>query len=275
MQRNYFIAAVVIVLAAGGGAVHAIVGGPTYIYDFRYNPADESVYYVNALQGGRGCPPVLVKQSIVSGALETVVSCEQGEALLAKSGPTSRYPAPLMQKFDELTGFFERLKPVNLPESGVAIALNFVRTENYSPEINEVMRTHFLASVHRGGEKISEFPVAGCSRKQPFTFAGYTIPGVEDALVLLSSAKSSCFEGGYIGESLYVIQGVSDFKENRFSTFWKGNEPLVPSEATLVVFEKDGIAEAGRQQIISHVVVALVFALLGVILGRKVLKCSS
>ena len=41
----------------------ATVGGPTFIHTLKYNPLDESVYYIQNSESGRGCPPGLMKIS--------------------------------------------------------------------------------------------------------------------------------------------------------------------------------------------------------------------
>ncbi|MDP3996511.1 MAG: hypothetical protein Q8P86_02360, partial [bacterium] len=64
----------------------ATVGGPTYISDFKYNPADESVYYIVNSQSGRGCPPELAKISLNSGISEMALSCDEGEKILEREG---------------------------------------------------------------------------------------------------------------------------------------------------------------------------------------------
>ncbi|MDP2593311.1 MAG: hypothetical protein Q8P52_01530, partial [bacterium] len=56
--------------------------------------------------------------------------------------------------------------------------------------------------------------------------------------------KGDCFEGGYTYESLYVLGGLQNLDKTP-SGSWKGNEPLVPSEATLIVFEKDEVKDVG------------------------------
>jgi hypothetical protein len=103
--------------------------------------------------------------------------------------------------------------------------------------------------------------------------------------VILHSAKSGCFEGGYIGEGLHIIRGIHGVTPDPLSVFWKGNEPLVPSEATLVVFEKDGVAASepvgngaraeegntGYSQAAAIAITAVLFFALGVVAGRVVL----
>ena len=299
------IAVVAVLIVAGFFAVTttavATVGGPTYIYDFRYNPANESVYYISASQSGRGCPPILRKLSVRTGESETVFSCEQGEALLSGSAFAGQYPAPLFQKFEEITGRFERLAPLNLPKNNVEVDLTFTRTEDYAPDLPEIKRTYFLAEVYHNGTKAAEFPIAGCSSGQPFMFAGYIIPGVSDNVALLRSAKSDCFEGGYTGESLYIIDGISGLNTTYPVDFSKWNEPLVPSEATLVVFEKDTLAKqpvtvedknvtlsdsdfkpekqggllGGDGQSAIAVLLALLCTIVGIVLGRTVFRKKS
>lgn len=276
------------------GVAVATVGGPTYIYDFKYSPEDNVIYYVSASQSGRGCPPLLQKISVVSGMSQAAVTCNEAEALITERGYSlGEYPAALFRKYEEIIGYFEQLVPLHLSKNGIAIDLDFVRTENYGPDVDEIIRTHFLASVHHNGKKIDEFSVSGCSREQPFTFAGYAIPGVEDALVLLRSGKGDCFEGGYTGEGLRVIRNVSGLETANHSLFWKGNEPLVPSEATLVVFEKDAALNVARgaenehandssdrelqKQLLSRegatlALAAVIFTLVGIVLGRTIFR---
>ncbi len=273
----------------------ATVGGPTYIYDFRYNPSDEAVYYISASQSGRGCPPILQKLPPRSGASENVVSCEQAEELLKGSVPGQWYPAPLMAKFEEITERFARLTPIHLSKNNISIDLDFSGTEGLHGAEAILRWTKFLATVYQNGRKVSEFPLVGCSREQPFTFAGYAIPGVPDRMMLLSSAKSDCFEGGYIGETLHIVEGIANLDTTYWTNFYKGNEPLIPSEVTLVIFEKDAVpgiasvAENAREDDYVNgalpakllggyglgavlALTAVIFMLVGIALGRTLLR---
>ena len=69
--------------------VLATVGGPTFIYDFRYNPLDESVYYIKQDFGGRGCPPELIRLSLNSGKTDIAYSCSEGEKIISLDNYTS------------------------------------------------------------------------------------------------------------------------------------------------------------------------------------------
>ena len=60
----------------------ATVGGPTFIREFKYNPLDESVYYIQTSESGRGCPPGLHKISLNTSQSQVVYSCDQGEKFI-------------------------------------------------------------------------------------------------------------------------------------------------------------------------------------------------
>jgi hypothetical protein len=287
-----------LVFLGTAGIADATVGGPTYLYDFKYNPADESVYYVSASQSGRGCPPVLQMLSLRTNVSGDIFSCAQGEELLGRSGYQGGHPAALFQKFEDITRDFERLTHIHLPKNSVSIDLMFESTGGVSGAEAIHGWTNFRAVVYQNGEKITDFPMRGCNREQPFIFAGYAVPGVADKMILLSSGKTDCFEGGYIGEQLHVIENVAPLDTTYWSNFYKSNEPLVPSEVTLVVFEKDTVGRASRTvedsknkggsvradesvpprvsgDITVFALVAVLFTALGVILGRTIFRGKS
>ncbi len=235
-QKSFFGRAFLVVSAFALAAVtYATVGGPTLIYDFRYNPADESVYYTEQDSGGRGCPPELFKLSLNSGSTTVVYSCDRGFA--EDASPVSEIAA-IVEGFKPLT-------PISLKKNSIEVDVDFVRAENYSPEFEEVVRRHFTATVHQRGNKVAELPITGCNLEQPFTFAGYAIPGFDKKIVLLLSTKGDCFEGGYTKETLHMVGGVGNLdKDFRYNSM-KWGEALVPNEGTLVVFEVDSVGELG------------------------------
>ena len=92
MNYKYILAVVSAILIFGGvlaGSTYATVGGSSFIYDFKYNPQDESIYYKSFSESGRGCPPELIKLSLVSGGPQVVYSCDDGEKLTQNSGSVS------------------------------------------------------------------------------------------------------------------------------------------------------------------------------------------
>ncbi len=218
--------------------VEATVGGETLIYNFKYNPIDESIYYIQQSYSGRGCPPELIKLDLNSEKKETVFSCSQGEKFLSES---NNYDFSLVNtEIERLTKNFKPLIPLDLKSNNITININFDREEKYA-ELNEVIRRHFTSSIYQNNKKIKEFSVIGCNLNQPFTFQGYFIPGYNKRIALLMSAKGDCWEGGYITESLYTIAGVDNLNKTVSTNFYKGLSALVPNEGNLVVYGSDKV----------------------------------
>jgi hypothetical protein len=268
-------------LALSSEMVFATVGGPTYIYRFKYNPKDESVYYIQNDHGGRGCPPELMKMSLATGNIQTVFSCDQGEKLFENDYSTS----PVDAEINKIISGFKDLTPINLKDNKISVDVTFVKNEKISPEIDEISGATFTASVYQGNKKITDLTVHGCNTEQPFTFAGYAIPGFEKKIVLLLSTIGNCFEGGYIDENLYVVGGVENINRNSTATMYKDNSALSPTSMTLVVFEPDKVQivndpmststapespteSTRRLSIITTIIIAVVAILLGIVFGR-------
>ena len=180
----------------------ATVGGPTYIYDFKYNPKDESVYYTESDYGGRGCPPMLSKTSLATGVSSKVYSCDQGE----KVYDGKDYDAAVAQvrsEINAITQNFKNLVPINLKKNDISIDLKFVRSENLSPEIDEIKNSVFKATIFEDGKKITETEVSGCNTEQPFTFAGYAVPGFDKKIARFAKKGTNSF-----------IQAIIHFKNS-------------------------------------------------------------
>ena len=225
------------ILLAGTNAAHATVGGPTFVYDFTYNPANESVYYVKNSESGRGCPPELLKISLATGNSQVAYSCDEGERLIV---PANGYSiSPVNAKIASLTNGFKPLTPIHLKKNDLSVDVRFVNYENISPEVSEILKANFIASVSQAGKKLVEFPIVGCKETQPFTLAGYAIPGFEKKIVLLLSAKGDCWEGGYINENLHVVGGVTVLDRASVVDFAKDNSPLIAANGTIEVFAAD------------------------------------
>lgn len=210
--------------------VSATVGGETLIYDFKYNPSDESVYYTLTDGGGRGCYPGLMKVSLNSEKSTTVFSCDQGEKLGFEQSNS---------EIDKITKNFKILIPLSLKTNNISVDVKFVKAETYGSESNDVMMRYFTASIYQNGKKVKEFPITGCTIEQPFTFQGYSIPGFNKKIILLISAKNNCGEGGYIYESLQVVGGVDNLDKTQIGNFYKRSFPLLPNEGNLVIYESD------------------------------------
>lgn len=259
----------------------ATVGGPTFIYDFKYNPLDESVYYIQHSEGGRGCPPELFKISLNSGKSQVVFSCSQGEKLL-NSGDDYNV-APVGNEINKITESFKYLIPINLKANRISVDVSFVNYEKMSSEWDEIKNANFIASVYQDDKKVVDLPISGCDVEQPFTFAGYAIPGFEKKIVLLLSTIGDCWEGGYIYETLHVVGGVNNLDKTYLNNSYKGLSALVLNKGTLVVFEAEGVenknteivgpelpADSSKDSGILYAVLAIILGLgFGYFFGRK------
>ena len=217
------------------GSAFATVGGPTFIHTFKYNPLNESVYYIQNNLNGRGCPPELIKLSLNSGKSQVVYSCSEGEKLMESGG--SGYL--VNTEINKIIENFKSLTAINLKDNKISIDVSFIDYENLSPEITEIKNANFTASVYQDNKKLVDFPVTGCNLEQPFVFAGYAIPGFEKKIILLLSTKRDCFEGGYIHEALHVVGGVNNLDKEYYPNSYKEPSALVPNEGTLIVFESE------------------------------------
>ncbi len=220
-------------------SAQATVGGPIFINAFTYNPANESVYYIQRDGGGRGCPPELMKMSLVSGKSDVVFSCSQGEKIPGVSGKD--VISLVNDEIDEIIKDFKPLTSINLKKHQILIDVNFINSEKYGPESTEILRSNFTSTVYQNNQKIADLSITGCLQEQPFVFAGYAIPGFEKKIILLLSAKGDCGEGGYTKEKLHIVSNINNLNRVHSTNNYKGASALVVDEGTLVVFESDRI----------------------------------
>lgn len=277
MNKLFFSFGILIALFIANSAL-ATVGGPTFLHTFKYNPLDESVYYIVNSENGRGCPPELMKLSLNSGKSQVVYSCDEGEKLMQSNGYND---SAVNIEIEKIMTDFKGLAPINLKNNRISIDISFVNYENISPEIAEIKNANFFASVFQDNKKIVDLPISGCNLEQPFVFAGYAIPGFDKKIVLLLSTKGDCWEGGYIYETLHVLGGVNNL-DKTYLNFYKGSSALIPNEGTLVVFESEGInnneekddsklpIETSNNNMILYVISGLVLISgVGYFLGKK------
>lgn len=219
---------------------HATVGGPTYIGDFHYNRADESIYYQVNEQSGRGCPTLLYKTSLENRVTTPVINCDQAEAIVnASTNQQDRYYG-LRTTYADMLSAMKPLSPIALNQSNISIDVAYVNESTFGTGPDSfVSHRNFIANVYQNGTKVDSFEITGCSVNQPFVFLGFTIPGFEKKIVILSSAKSDCYEGGYIREKLHVVGNVSNINKDYINVYKTHYEGLEVSEHTPIVFEQD------------------------------------
>lgn len=271
-----------------GQVAQATVGGPTYVYSFKYNPQDESVYFIETSMSGRGCPPELKKISLNTGEVSTVYSCDEGEELLSKS---DSYDSEIvLSEIRDITANFKDLSQINLRKNNISVDVDFVRDNYLEGSPDWLLNKEFTATIFQNNKELSRQMITGCDIDQPFTYAGYSIPGFEKKIIMLVSAVEDCFEGGYTGEKLLVVGGLNELDKNYATNYRKGDSPLMASAATLVVSEADKVTGekepekvAGNDQEVNDkeidrpsnttlLVVSAVFVLglfVGVVLPRK------
>lgn len=224
-------------------SAHATVGGPTYIYNFTYNHADESVYYIETNQGGRGCPPMLNKISLETKTVSPFYTCEDGETVMYKlsNGDYQKGLQQVQNDIADITKNFKPLIPITLAKSKIEIDIRFVEKKYYTQDAtDDFSHRVFMADVYQNGAKVDEFEITGCSMEQPFVFHGYAIPGFDKKIVILSSAKNDCVEGGYTRDRLHVVGNLSNIDKTP-ANFFKWSDEIPLNEASLVVYEKDTI----------------------------------
>lgn len=279
MKKTILIIAAILFM--GVSIAHATVGGPTYIYDFRYNPADTSVYYTENSSSGRGCPPMLEKLSLTTNQTNTILSCDQGEML-------TNVPNGVQAEIAGITKDFKYLTQISLSKNDIRIEIAFTKEEKI-PEDDMVVKRDFVATVYQDDQIVAQFPITGCAKEQPFVFGGYAVPGLNKKIILLLSAKRDCWEGGYTYETLQPINATVVDRISA-SNSYKGLEAFVPSEASLVVFAQTRATPAPVTIPVSQTptysnnpfltdrvqqvtaIVAAAFLLLGVLIGRLIKK---
>lgn len=220
-----------------GQSVEATVGGPTFVYSFKYNPQNESVYFVEHSMSGRGCPPELKKISLNTSKVETVYSCDEGEELMLETGSYDN--ELVLAEIRDITADFKDLSQINLSDNKISVDIDLVRDNYLEGSPDWLLGRDFVATIYQSGKEVLRQEVSGCESDQSFTYAGYAIPGFEKKIIMLVSRTEDCFEGGYVGEELLVVGGLNDLDKSYATNYQKGDSALIASEATLVVFEAD------------------------------------
>jgi hypothetical protein len=221
MKKVLFIFAL---FALSFGITHATVGGPTYLSDLKYNPADSSIYFTYTSHSGKGCPPELLKLSVITEEITTIVSCDESFELSEDDR---------VIEFLGVTAPLKDLVQIDLSTNAINMEFKYVKTETIPGDPSYILRTHFVASVFQNGELVDQFPFTACGADQPLVVGGYAIPSLTKKIALLLSTKGDCFEGGYIGESLHVISNVTVYDRTPAGP-QKAASALPQSSATLI-----------------------------------------
>ncbi len=247
-MKTFLYTALFLLTLTISSVAYATVGGPTYIGDFHYNRADESIYYQVNEQSGRGCPTLLYKISLENRAVTPVVNCDQAEAIVnASTNQQDRYYG-LRTTYADMLSAMKPLSPIALTNSNIHIDIEYVDESTYGTGADSfVSHRNFIANVYQNSTKVDSFKITGCSTNQPFVFLGFAIPGFEKKIAVLSSTKGDCYEGGYTRESIHVVGNVANINKEYVNAYKTHYEGLEVSEHTPIVFEKDSIASSTTQ----------------------------
>ncbi len=154
---------------------------------------------------------------------------------------------------------------------------------------DSIIKRNYIAKVYQGDKKVGEFTISGCKSDQPFNFAGYSIPGLEKKIVIVSSTVGDCWEGGYVYENIHIINIID--KIDRTPVLGTGKnevEALKTNSGTLTVYpNKDETSivssntdnnqapisnELSGNNNLVFILMAIVILLVGIIIGNRFKK---
>lgn len=230
----------------------ATVGGPTNIFDFKYDAKSNSVYYQVKSFGGRGCPPMLMTLSIANNTTKEIIPCDDEN--------------PTQERINAITGSLPTISPIHLRKNNISVSIEEKGAE-YWEGTEELKRRSFVAHVFQNNKKVESISFSGCTLDQPMVIDGYTIPNVPDTIAFLFSTKGDCFEGGYISESLHAVSGITITPET-FVYAYKSNQSLAPHEGSLVVYPS-GVENKFPLVSVAIGVVAFIFGVVATVIIKK------
>lgn len=270
------------------GTVHATVGGPTFVYNLKYNPQDESVYYIKVSESGRGCPPEIMKLPLVSGVGSVFFGCVEAEKLLYEK--LNKDYESLKTFTNNMISGYKDLKELNLSANNIDIDVDYLRDDTYGETEKYVYNKTHDVYVYQNGIKVNTFQMQSCLVDMPITFAGYIIPGFNNKIVIVASGGGDCVEGPYVYETVKIVSGVQVDYKQAAPVSSKTSGTLIASDKTLTVKISDEV-DLQKYQIqndelmmdepknISETktetyvfITALVSLLVGVVIGRKTKK---
>jgi hypothetical protein len=200
------------------------------------------------------------------------------------------YFCKLNTEIEVITQNFKQLSQFNLKNNNIRIDLDFSNSERLDGITDDsIIKRNYIANVYQGDKKVGEFSISGCKLDQPFNFAGYSIPGLEKKIAIVSSRIGDCWEGGYIYENIYIINIVD--KIDRTPVLGTGKnelEELKTNAGTLTVYPNKNDTNIvssntdNNQTPISNelsgnnnlvlILMAIVILLVGIIIGNRFKK---
>jgi hypothetical protein len=267
------------------GTVNATVGGSTYVYNLKYNPYDESLYYLKVSEGGRGCPPEIMKLPLASGVTSVFFDCVEAEKLLYEK--FNKNYELLKSSMNDMIAGYKDLKELNLSANKIDIDVDFLRDDTFGDTEKYVYNKTHDVFVYQNGIKVDTFQIQSCLVDMPITFAGYIIPGFEKKIAMVASGGGDCMEGPYVSETVKIVSGVQVNYKQTAPIASKISGQLIANDKTLTVKISDEVdlqkyvakkdepkmeesVNADNAQIPVYVYIIVVLSILaGIIIGRK------
>jgi len=190
------------------GSVFATVGGDQYISDITYDSQNKVVYYLHHDEGGMGCPPILMKIDLITKSNVPIRSCQE---FFEQSNFEWEDAYMENEKFiDDIIQELPKLSEINLEDINIEIETKAVSDEMLGEEL---WATNFESTISQNDVEKARINFTGCLPDQINNFKGYAIPD-SDILLILVSREIDCFEGGYLGENIYAVNGIIFQTEN-------------------------------------------------------------
>lgn len=210
--------------------VYATVGGPTLIDTIKYNSKDNSVYYLVHDWGGRGCQPAIEKVEVTSGMISEVLSCDEIQRRFYDDNAGF-----LQEQYDQYVQSIMKnqvfLRGLDLRKNNISSSVRLVRENVGEDFVNNW--SEFELTVKQNEEEKASIDFRGCYKDQPLVLEGYMILDSEKMALILSRI-GDCFEGGYVLQSLYIVDNISQINADEV---WSSTQSApVVNRGSLVVY---------------------------------------
>lgn len=211
---------------------HATVGGPIFVKNLAYNAASNSIYYQEDNYTARDCTnPLLWQINLTTSTTTPVMSCQETYDKYFAAGDTGDDGNAGQIMYDAYVSKFYQDLAI-LPRISFdlnKISINVIATSEHFDDDMKFW-TNFRATVRQDEAELSTIEFRGCTSSQPHLFQGYKVPD-SDKLVLTISGIGDCLEGGYLNETVHIINGVS-----WYSDFELDLKELLASDMSTLVY---------------------------------------
>jgi len=240
MKKIIFVTALVVTTLLGISLVHATVGGPTIIDSLQYSSTNKQEFIYEVISySGKGCPPEIYSINLIDGTKKPLLTCKQADLMTDIA-----YTATLESV---LSAYPSLLKHIDLEKNNFSAKIAVTGQKTATDQ--DVGSTDFRLDLFQNGESKGVFNYSGCRPEQVHTIEGYIIPNV-NTLVLLVSTTNDCWEGGYIGEKLYLVPNVTLYNQSPLPL--KNNNEASAGTGNLSVIAREFILPSSTPKIASY-----------------------